>query len=132
MRTTSLCLSLLALMLFAATAAMAAPAVPDGPLEFMGANPEKAVIFNHKTHAAYECKICHHEVKGKEEYGKCANAGCHDDLKGRKSPALYAVVHSKKQLAYQTCMSCHADIAKQQPERKKELTGCKGSACHAS
>lgn len=130
MRITSLCLSLLALMLFAAPVAMAAPAAPDGPLEFKGS--KKSTIFNHKTHAAYDCKICHHDVNGKEEFGKCATAGCHDDLKGRKSPALYAVVHSKKELAHQTCMSCHAKIAKEQPDRKKELTGCKGSACHVS
>lgn len=131
MRTCCLCLSLLALMLFAAPAASwAAPAAPDGPLDFKGS--QKTVIFNHKTHASYDCKICHHEVNGKEDYGKCANSGCHEDLTGKKSPALYAVVHSRKELAHQTCMSCHVKIAAEQPDRKKELTGCKGSACHAS
>lgn len=131
MRTSCFALCLLALLsLCVAGAAHAAPAMPDGPLEFKGS--QKTVIFNHNTHASYDCKTCHHDVDGKESFAKCATAGCHDDLTGKKSPALYAVVHSRKDLAYQTCMSCHVQIANEQPDKKKNLTGCKGSYCHAS
>ena len=130
--------SLIALFVLAAVCLCAAPAqasrpdVPAQPLEFKGANAKKAVMFNHKTHSAYDCNVCHHEVNGKESYAKCATAGCHEDLTGRKSPALYAVVHNRKDLKFQTCMSCHVKVAAEKPDQKKALTGCKGSLCHAS
>ena len=132
MRTSCFALCLLALLSLcvAGVAWAARPAVPEGPLDFKGS--QKTVIFNHNTHEAYDCNICHHEVNGAESYAKCASAGCHDDLAGKKSPALYAVVHSKKDLAFQTCMSCHVKIAAEQPDKKKSLTGCKDSFCHAS
>lgn len=131
MRTTIFSLCLAALFAFCAAAAQASPPpVPTGPVDFKGA--QKTVVFNHKTHSAYECGVCHHKVDGTERYEKCATAGCHDDLKGRKSPALYAVVHNRKDLAHQTCMSCHVKVAAEKPDQKKALTGCKGSLCHAS
>lgn len=112
--------------------AQARPEVPSGVLDFAGSKPEKMVKFNHATHKDSDCGVCHHVVNGAETYEKCATAGCHDDLTGKKSPALYAVVHSKKELKFQTCMSCHVAKAADDPAKKKELTGCKGSLCHAS
>ena len=87
--------------------------------------------FNHSTHAKEACETCHHKVDGKENFQKCATAGCHDDLTGKQPPkSLFAVVHSKKELAHQTCMTCHVKVAGDDAAKKKELTGCKGSKCH--
>lgn len=126
-------LALCAAALFALCAgpvtAEARPDAPAGALDFAG--EKKTVKFTHEGHKDFDCGICHHAVNGAETYEKCATAGCHDDLKGKKSPALYAVVHSKKELKFQTCMSCHAKKAAETPDKKKELTGCKGSYCHA-
>ncbi len=120
-----------ALCLVAATGmAEPRPEVPAAPLEFKGA--KKTVMFGHEEHKEYDCAMCHHPVNGVETYEKCATAGCHDDLEGKKSPALYAIVHTRKDLKFRTCMSCHLEKAAEQPEKKKELTGCKGSYCHVN
>lgn len=108
---------------------MAAPQVPADGLDFAGS--KKTVKFNHSTHAKEACETCHHKVDGKENFQKCATAGCHDDLTGKQPPkSLFAVVHSKKELAHQTCMTCHVKVAGDDAAKKKELTGCKGSKCH--
>lgn len=105
------------------------PQVPADGLEFKGS--QKSVMFPHSAHKALECKTCHHEVNGKETYEKCGTAGCHDDLTGKQPPkSLFAVVHSKKELAHQSCLTCHSKIVEEKPDKKKELTGCKGSKCH--
>lgn len=131
MRTALLALLAAALLcLCAVPAAQAArPAAPEASLEFKGA--KKAVPFSHKAHAASDCGVCHHPVNGQETYAKCASSGCHEDLTGRQPPALWGVVHSKKELKFQTCVSCHAKVAEQKPDQKKALTGCKGSLCHS-
>ena len=114
-----------------ASPAFAAPAAPADGLDLVGSNPKKAVKFNHSTHKTVECVVCHHPVDGKENYGKCATAGCHDDLKGKKgTKSLYYVVHSKKDVKYQSCLQCHDKLAAEKPEMKKELTGCAKSKCH--
>ena len=108
---------------------MAAPQVPADGLDFAGS--KKTVKFNHSTHAKEACETCHHKVDGKENFQKCATAGCHDDLTGKQPPkSLFAVVHSKKELAHQTCLTCHVKVAGDDAAKKKELTGCKGSKCH--
>ncbi len=107
----------------------ARPEAPATPLEFKG--EKKIVMFGHESHKTYDCAVCHHPVNGAETYEKCATAGCHDDLKGKKSPALYAVVHNRKDLKFQTCMSCHSKVAAEKPDQKKQLTGCKESYCHS-
>ena len=90
---------------------MAAPQVPADGLDFAGS--KKTVKFNHSTHAKEACETCH------------------DDLTGKQPPkSLFAVVHSKKELAHQTCMTCHVKAAGDDAAKKKELTGCKGSKCH--
>ncbi len=88
MRKSFLMLFLAALCLCAAPDFVQAsrPAVPDKPLEMAGS--KKTVMFDHKTHADSDCAVCHHEVNGAESYAKCSSAGCHEDLEGRKSPAL--------------------------------------------
>ena len=122
-------LSCLLSLVLAAPALASQPAVPDKPLEFKGS--KKTVIFNHSTHTTVECVVCHHNVDGKPNYQKCATSGCHDDLTGRKGvKSLYAAVHTKKGLKQETCLSCHTKLATEQPDKKKELTGCAKSKCH--
>lgn len=124
--------------LIAAAPALAdRPDVPADGLDLMGSKPEKKVVFNHSTHKDSDCAVCHHPVGGKENFGKCATAGCHDDLQGKKKaegkPApLYFVVHNKKaeDMKFPSCISCHAKAAGEDAARKKELTACKDSKCH--
>ena len=65
------------------------------------------------------------------EFAKCATAGCHDDLAGKKgTKSLYYVVHNKKDTKFQTCLQCHDKIVAEKPDLKKDLTGCAKSKCH--
>ena len=59
---------------------------------------KKPVMFDHASHAKYECGDCHHPVEGKETYEKCSTAGCHSAAKKdkRKAGSYYKVVHNKK------------------------------------
>ncbi|MDO5483615.1 MAG: cytochrome c3 family protein [Desulfovibrionaceae bacterium] len=122
-------LSCILALALAVPALASQPAVPDQPLEFKGA--KKTVIFNHSTHQSVECVACHHNVDGKANYQKCATSGCHDDLTAKKGlNSLYAVVHARSGLKYDTCLSCHLKLAADQPDKKKELAGCSKSKCH--
>ena len=121
-------LACLALLLGAAPLA-AAPAMPDSPLEVKGA--KKTVMFPHAAHEKIACADCHHPLDGKESYAKCASAGCHDDLEGKSGVrSLYRVMHARKDTSHTTCLACHAAVAAEKPDRKKDLTGCSKSKCH--
>ena len=106
---------------------------PDAPADGIklekGKNP---VVFNHSAHKAVDCGACHHPVDGKENYAKCGSAGCHDvmDRKDKTAKSYYNIIHSKAKLKYDTCMSCHQQAAEKTPDKKKDLTACKGSKCH--
>lgn len=123
---------LLAAFCFLPFAAMAEqPEAPKEPVAITGS--KKTVMFPHdKGHEKYECVVCHHKVDGKETFAKCADAGCHDDLTGKKGEkSLYFVMHNKgADLKHQSCMSCHAKIVAEKPDLKKALTGCSQSKCH--
>ncbi|WP_297829184.1 cytochrome c3 family protein [uncultured Desulfovibrio sp.] len=107
----------------------AQPPVPGTPLEFKGSR--KTVMFPHAPHAKVECVTCHHLVQGKENFQKCATAGCHDDLTAKKGEkSLFYVVHAKTGLKQQTCLECHTKIVAEKPDLKKDLTGCAKSRCH--
>jgi len=121
-------------LLVLALALPALAAQPDVPPD--GIKMEKTkqpVIFNHTTHQKdMKCGDCHHVVDGKENYGKCANAGCHDsmDRKDKSVKGYYHVMHTKTGTKFATCASCHAQAAEKFPDKKKELTACKQSKCH--
>ena len=107
--------------------------VPTGPVK-MDAT-KKPVIFNHDTHKDYKCGECHHPVDGKENYQKCATAGCHSAAKAdkKKAGSYYKIVHNKKagkKSGIATCISCHKKVAGKDKAQKKALTGCKKSKCH--
>jgi nitrate/TMAO reductase-like tetraheme cytochrome c subunit len=106
---------------------------PTGPVK-MDAT-KKPVIFNHDTHKDYKCGECHHPVDGKENYQKCATAGCHSAAKAdkKKAGSYYKIVHNKKagkKSGIATCISCHKKVAGKDKAQKKALTGCKKSKCH--
>ena len=124
-----LILSCMFVLLLAVPALASQPAAPDKPLEFKGA--KKTVLFNHATHQKVDCVVCHHMVADKATFQPCGSAGCHDDLTSKKgSKSLYAVVHTRQGLKQETCMACHLKVVAEQPDRKKELTGCARSLCH--
>lgn len=107
------------------------PQAPSEPVAIQGSR--KTVMFPHdKGHEKIECVVCHHKINGEATFAKCADAGCHDDLKEKKGEkSLYFVMHSKSaELKHQSCMSCHIKTVEEKPDLKKELTGCSGSKCH--
>lgn len=106
------------------------PDVPGKPIPIRGS--KKTVMFPHRPHEGVECVVCHHKVDGKPDFRKCADAGCHDNLKDKKGEkSLYFVIHSKSDgLAHASCLQCHTRIAEEKPDLKKALTGCKKSKCH--
>ncbi|MGL4722438.1 MAG: cytochrome c3 family protein [Desulfovibrionaceae bacterium] len=114
------------------------PPVPKGPikLEFTK-NEKKSVMFDHADHADISCTSCHHPVQrdgGKVSFKKCSSSGCHD-IPGRKDPmAYYNIIHSRKagSNGVETCMSCHLKVAGTDKDKRKKLTGCVGSSCHAA
>ncbi len=120
-----------ALLAMAMAAVAAPPPVPADGIK-IDKNPKQVVIFNHSTHKAEKCDACHHMVDGKENYGKCFEAGCHDnmDRKDKSVKSYYNVIHAKSGTKFSTCMSCHLQTAEKMPDKKKELTACKQSKCH--
>lgn len=129
----TLLLSSLALLVLAlAIPAIAAqPAAPADGLK-MEATGKKVVVFNHSTHKEQTCVACHHPVQGKEEFRKCATAGCHDnmDRKDKSERGYYQAMHGKDGKVTKSCVACHTEIVAAKPDLKKDLTACKGSKCH--
>ncbi len=123
-----LSLSALVAVALAMPAVAARPAVPEGPMKM--ALTKQAVTFNHNTHTSVDCGVCHHEVNGAENFGKCSNAGCHDALgaKEKGTNSYYRIAHDRK-LA-NSCLGCHVKVAQKEKDKRKALTGCKASACH--
>lgn len=110
-----------------AISAQTVPAQPSN-LDYLS----KKVVFKHESHADLECKACHHSYEGEGVILKCSHAGCHDvlDRKDKSVQSLYQAFHGKGSAEVQTCVSCHKEVAKEQKDRKKELTSCIKSACH--
>lgn len=108
----------------------ARPAVPTGPQKM--ALTKKPVMFDHKNHVSVDCGVCHHQVDGKENYAKCASAGCHDVLGSKEKGwnSYYRLAHDRK--LDNSCLGCHVQIAKKEKSKRKALTSCKGSSCHVS
>ncbi len=125
-------LLLAALVLAIAVPALAnQPATPaDGILMDKTKSP---VTFNHSTHATYACNDCHHPVNGVDTYEPCATAGCHDamGMKEKGVNSYYQVMHKRAGTKYATCISCHNEVVKTDASKRKALTACKGSGCHA-
>ncbi len=102
---------------------------PDGIKMDKTAQP---VTFNHSTHTEENCEFCHHTSGGDTaNIQKCSDAGCHDimDKADKTSASYYKAMHGKHD-TIPTCVSCHREKAGADAEKKKELAGCKQSACH--
>ena len=112
--------------------AMAGQTAPDSPLHLQYL--KKAVDFSHASHAALECRTCHHPWDGTGPMPKCSQSGCHDvfDAKDKSAQSFYKIVHGPSTDTAPSCLGCHKDAAAAAPEQKKALTGCVGSACHPS
>lgn len=123
-----LSMSLIVAIALAVPAIAARPEVPVGPMKME--LTEKHVVFNHDTHTSVDCAKCHHEVNGAENYQKCSDAGCHDVLgaKDKSVHSYYRIAHDRK--VENSCIACHVTVAKDNPDLRKPLTGCKDSSCH--
>ncbi len=134
MKRTVLALATLAALVLAfALPAIHAEEAPADGIEmdyFDGGDRNYVTTFNHSTHTDASCESCHH-AEGEDQYKSCAAEGCHDvmDKKDKTAASYYNIIHGKGgDIA--TCMSCHREYVKDHPDRKKELAGCIGSACH--
>ncbi len=123
-----LSLSALITIALAMPAVAARPAAPEGPLKM--ALTKNAVTFDHKDHASVDCGVCHHPVNGAETYEKCSTAGCHDALGAKEKGvnSYYRIAHDRK--LENSCLGCHSKVVKTEKDKRKALTGCKGSSCH--
>ncbi len=123
--------ALLAIIAFCLPAFAAQPEVPSAPSVMN--KTKMPVTFNHSTHTEYSCETCHHPVDGVATYQPCATAGCHDVM-GRKDKSInsyYQAMHKTSKVKFETCVSCHKEVAGKDKAKRKELTSCKGSKCHA-
>ncbi len=129
---------LLLLGIFCIVAALVLPALaaerPAAPADGikMQKSGKKVVIFNHSTHKADDCGVCHHPVEGKEDYRPCGTAGCHDII-GTQEKGIHSynqAIHKKKENKHESCVSCHEKTAGDDKEKKKLLVGCAKSKCH--
>lgn len=119
-----------ALVCFAALPNLNAADAPADGLKM--AKTKNAVTFNHSTHASEDCKACHHKWDGAAAIKKCSDAGCHDnfDKKDKSVNSYYQAMHTRKAKETESCLSCHKAAAGKDKAKKKELTGCRKSACH--
>lgn len=115
-----------------ALAMIAVAAQPEAPADgFVMERTSMPVVFNHSTHTTAPCETCHHEVNGVADYRACSTSGCHDnfDRRDKTVHSYYNVMHGKG-LAHETCISCHQTVAGTDKDMRRQLTGCKNSACH--
>ncbi|NJB68209.1 hypothetical protein GGQ74_001882 [Desulfobaculum xiamenense] len=126
----SLCVVCFAVACFCALPVLNAADAPADGLKM--AKTAKAVVFNHGTHKDAKCQDCHHKWDGASAIKKCSDAGCHDnfDKKAKDASSYYQAMHAKKVKAADSCISCHLKAAGSDKDKKKQLTGCKKSACH--
>ncbi len=116
---------------FALPAFAEQPPVPTEPILMDETN--MPVTFNHDTHTSVTCESCHHPVEGVATYEPCATAGCHDamGMSERDVNSYYQAMHKARDAQFGTCVSCHTETAGSDADLRRELTACRGSACHA-
>ncbi|MDR1124873.1 MAG: cytochrome c3 family protein [Deltaproteobacteria bacterium] len=132
-------LFLMAFCLSFCAAAYAATAPPEQSSELNWTR--RPVVFSHQAHftgiaerdaPAETCTLCHHPLGEKQVFQTCAAAGCHDNLdaKDKSLQSYYQATHKRKTDTYDSCVSCHTEVAGKDAAMKKRLIGCKESACH--
>lgn len=128
------CMTAALVCAFALPSIYAVDAPADGiQMDYFKAEKNNLVTtFNHSSHKDVACEECHH-MAGDQQYASCASEGCHNvmDKKDKTAASYYKIIHDRK-AAMSTCVGCHADldVVKADKDKKKMLTGCKGSACH--
>ncbi len=124
-------LACMAFVLACALPSLFAVDTPGAPikLEYF---PNKIVMFPHDKHAALDCKKCHHKWNEKDIIKPCGDSGCHDvfDKSDKSEKSFYNIVHGKGSADMQSCLACHRQEAGSDKDKKKAMTGCKGSGCH--
>ncbi len=87
-----------------------------------------ALVGNTKT----RCTVCHHPIGDEVVLQACGE--CHDTSDKHAENSYFKVIHDRNYYGHDkdgvSCLGCHSSVIALQPERKKELTGCSGSACH--
>jgi len=94
--------------------------------------PDLKVQFPHDKHCSIACQECHHKWDGEGKIQSCTDSGCHDvmDKKDKTEKSFYNIIHGKGSDDVQTCLGCHREEAKKDKDKRKQLTSCRGSACH--
>jgi hypothetical protein len=117
-----------------------APPAPDGLTEMNWTR--RPVMFSHQRHftannvAADDprsCILCHHPVQGKMLYKPCAETGCHDNMRSKATDAnaYFQATHKQEKGPYNSCVSCHTQVAGTELEHLQHFTGCNESVCHS-
>lgn len=92
-----------------------------------GASPLLKVVFNHNTHKAYGCRLCHHKALSNGQiYVPCTTEGCHS-IKGarqRSKDSMFMAYHAPAKK--RSCYGCHKKVA---PEHAG-FVGC--YPCHGT
>lgn len=122
-------LAILSLAAFATVPALMAADAPKDAIKMMvpeGAKASKPpVLFPHASHAALDCKACHHTWDGTSEMVACKASGCHDDVSTKKGDRAYYLSYHKT--SKQSCLGCHKALKKEGAEKYGPFA-CKG--CH--
>ena len=130
----------------------AQPKVPAEPIKMEQTN--RPVVFNHVTHTAKDCAVCHENVShfpplSISEQDTCvvchhliygelpdvmACSSCHYELdrRDKSTESYFQIAHGRNfsEDDKNSCLNCHMDVIKTRPEKRHELTACAGSACH--
>lgn len=121
-----------ALAIFSALPAMAAETSP-GALKVLREPilldyqtlPLLSVTFNHSTHKAFSCVLCHHKVTPEGAlYAPCTTSGCHNvpGARERAEDSMFMAYHAAP--SQRSCYGCHVRQAATHPE----FIGCR--PCH--
>jgi len=92
------------------------------------ANAKRHVVFNHASHQKAECVYCHHKELDGKAMISCANTGCHDvmDRQDKSAHSYYQAIHKRE--STKSCLGCHREQAKNDPDLQEKFRGC--TPCH--
>lgn len=82
--------------------------------------PEPPVAFSHRSHAASECRACHHTWSGNGPVPRCSAKGCHD-LFSASTPQESRSIRSFERAFHAACIDCHMAL-KNQAQRTGGIT----------
>lgn len=68
------------------------------------------VEFPHGQHFDINCKTCHHQWDGTDEYLNCTTSGCHELTEAPQPPSSDESILYFKKAYHQQCIGCHKAI----------------------